>query len=446
MKKIHKNSMIGQAGINLIEKIVLDMGFIWRATDVMDAGIDGTIEIRNPETGEVTNNILQVQSKATDCQFSAENSETFEYTCNERDIEYWRGGNTPVILVVSRPKDSLIFWVSIKDYFNTPEKIKSKKVLFDKAASRFSKETASDLIKLAVPKSVGLYLDPIHKPETIFTNLLAIKKLPEYIYVADTTYSGGKQVFDELRRLGVDINNEWILRNKKILSFHDLDLYPWNRLCDTGTLESFGIDEWAFVDDVDRENELKDLLTQSLAEMLKYKHIRYSRDDRLFHYTATKNLADRKIYYSSTAKKTHRTVFSGYSKRKTSDEPAYYRHSAFTGKFQKFENYWYLKITPTYYFTRDGFEKYKFADDKIKNIKKLELNMAILGQVIMWSKLLQPEPVANLFDKPKSDYIEFGELVTMQSLFGIDDKAWLPREEDDDKTTSDCEQLLLNDI
>jgi hypothetical protein len=71
-KKIHKNSMTGQSGINLIEKIVLDMGFVWRATDVMDAGIDGTIEIRNPDTGAMTNNILQVQSKAKDAQFTAE--------------------------------------------------------------------------------------------------------------------------------------------------------------------------------------------------------------------------------------------------------------------------------------------------------------------------------------------------------------------------------------
>ena len=51
-KKIHNNSMTGQKGINLIEKIVLEMGFVWYPTGGMEAGIDGTIEIRNPQTGE----------------------------------------------------------------------------------------------------------------------------------------------------------------------------------------------------------------------------------------------------------------------------------------------------------------------------------------------------------------------------------------------------------
>lgn len=438
--------MTGQSGINLIEKVVLDMGYVWRATDVMDAGIDGTIEIRNPATGEMTNNIIQVQSKATDIQFTAETPQKFEYVCNERDIEYWRGGNTPVLLIVSRPKDNLIYWVSIKEYFDTPEKIKSRKVLFDKTANCFSKESASDLFKLAVPKSVGLYLDPIQKTEMLFSNLLEIKKFPEYIYVADTTYRDPKNVVAELRQLGADVNYEWILRNKKILSFHDLDQYPWNRICDAGTIENFGVDEWAFSDDSDRENELRDLLTQSLGEILKSKHIRYSRSDKLYHFTATKSLKERKYNYFSTAKKTHRTVFMGYSKRKTSDEPAYYRHSAFIGKFQKFSEKWYLEITPTYYFTRDGFEGYKFADEKIKNIKKLEFNPAILGQVIMWSTILQPDPVVNLFDTPKAEHIVFGDLLKIQSLYGIDDKKWLPQEDEEDKTTTDCEQLLLTDL
>lgn len=232
-KKVHKNSMTGQSGINLIEKVVLDMGYVWRATDVMDAGIDGTIEIRNPVTGEMTNNIIQVQSKATDIPFTAESPQKFEYICNERDIEYWRGGNTPVLLIVSRPKDGLIYWVPVKEYFDTPEKIKSRKVLFDKTANCFSKESAADLVKLAVPKSVGLYLDPLQKTEIVFSNLLEIKKFPEYIYVADTTYRDPKNVVAELRRLGADINYEWILRNKRILSFHDLDQYPWNKLCDS---------------------------------------------------------------------------------------------------------------------------------------------------------------------------------------------------------------------
>ena len=445
-KKIHNNDILGQQGINLIEQIVLDMGFMWYPTGGVEAGIDGTIEIRNPATGEMFNNIIQVQSKATGTPFTSETETDFSYTCKEKDIEYWLGGNAPVILVVSRPKDKLIYWMPVKTYFDSPEKIKLKKVVFDKKAHAFSKECASDLVNLSVPKSVGLYLDPIQKPEELYSNLLEIKKLPEYIYMADTTCTRNKDVTDELKRMGVETNKEFILRNKKILSFHNLDTYPWNSLCDIGTLDYFGVDEWAFSDDMDRENEFRDLLNQSLTEMMRNKHVRYSRDHRFYHFTATRNLSDRYFSYLSISKKTKRKVFFGYSKRKDSDLPAFYRHSAFAGKFLKFGDKWYLEISPTYYFTRDGFEDYKYAENKIKKIKMLELNMAILGQVVMWSKLLQPVQEQNLFETPKADLIEFGELVKISAEYGIDDSAWLPKEAQEDAPMIDSEQLLLNDI
>lgn len=445
-KKILNTSITGQLGINLIEQVVLQMGFLWYPTGGIEAGIDGTIEIRNPDTCEVINNILQVQSKATKNPFQAETADSFEYTCDARDIEYWLGGNTPVILIVSRPHDNLIYWMPIQSYFDTPEKIKSRKVIFSKTANRFTKDSASDLISLAVPTSVGLYLNPVQKPEDLYTNLLEIKKLPDYIYVADTTFKKPKEVSDELRRLGADLNGEYILRNKRILSFHDLDQYPWNRLCDTGTLENFGVDEWAFSDDDDRENEFRDLLSKSLTEMLRSKHIRYDGKHKFYHFTATKNLTDRKYSYTSIAKKTRRTVFCGYSKRKNSDEPAYYRHSAFAGKFLKFGDTWYLEITPDYYFTRDGKEEYKFAEETIKKIKMLELNMAIMGQVVMWSKVLEPVQEQSLFGTNQKEHIEFGELVKLLSDYGIDDSKWLPRESKEDLPTIDSEQLLLSDI
>ena len=101
-KKIGHRDIIGQQGINLIERIVLEMGCLWHPTK-LEAGIDGIIEIRDPSTGEVTNSIIQVQSKATETQFASESVSDFSYTCSERDLDYWLHGNAPVILVCSRP-------------------------------------------------------------------------------------------------------------------------------------------------------------------------------------------------------------------------------------------------------------------------------------------------------------------------------------------------------
>jgi len=57
-KKIHKNDITGGRGVNLIERVVLEMGCLWYPTGGVEAGVDGFIEIRNAVSGEVTNSII----------------------------------------------------------------------------------------------------------------------------------------------------------------------------------------------------------------------------------------------------------------------------------------------------------------------------------------------------------------------------------------------------
>src|SRR4051794_1202783 len=101
-KKIQRNVLLGQEGINILEAAVLKMGFVWSPMGAIEAGIDGTIEIRDPETGDMLHSIIRVQSKATSGPLTADTGKTFEYLCDERDLDYWLRGNAPVILVRSR--------------------------------------------------------------------------------------------------------------------------------------------------------------------------------------------------------------------------------------------------------------------------------------------------------------------------------------------------------
>jgi len=45
---------------------------------------------------------------------------------------------------------------------------------------------------------------------------------------------------------------------------------------------------------------------------------------------------------------------------------------------------WYLQITPTYFFTSNGYHLSKFSEDNLKGIKKLEKNNAVLRNVLTW--------------------------------------------------------------
>src|SRR5713101_4213142 len=169
-KKIHKNSLIGQQGINLIEKRVLEMGFVWYPTGGIEAGTDGIIELRDSTTGNVFNSIIQVQSKATESSFQAETSEGFDYLCKEKDLDYWLQGNAPVILVVSRPRTDEAYWVSIKDYFQDLTKRGERKIHFDKRHDRFDQTCGPVLAKLALPRDAGIYLSPPPRRERLWSN------------------------------------------------------------------------------------------------------------------------------------------------------------------------------------------------------------------------------------------------------------------------------------
>jgi len=90
---------------------------MWYPTGGTEAGIDGTLEIVNSSTDEATNQIITVQSKAT-TDFRSETEDYVEFTCKDRDIDYWLSGNTPIILVYSKPRNNEAYWVSVKDYFS----------------------------------------------------------------------------------------------------------------------------------------------------------------------------------------------------------------------------------------------------------------------------------------------------------------------------------------
>ena len=262
-KKVTQQSIIGQQGANLIERIVLEIGYVWRATSIFDVGIDGEIEIRDPTTGGMTNAIIKVQAKATTNQFQAETNNSFEYRCEQRDLDYWLRGNVRVILVVCRPDTDEAYWVSIRDYFRDPAIQKTRKVLFDKQWDRFDASCAAELKKLALPKDSGIYFASLQKTETLYTNLLKVTSFAQKIYVANTNYRYAGEVWEKFRSMEVKVGSEWILTDKQIFSFHNLRKPPFNEICDLGTCESFDTQEWANSKDEDTNIDLSNCSTSA---------------------------------------------------------------------------------------------------------------------------------------------------------------------------------------
>src|SRR5690606_19052526 len=111
----------------------------------LEVGIDGIIEIRDPETGEATNSIIQVQVKATKRKWIQETSEEFVYRCRPQDVEYWLKGNAPVILVAVRPEGNEAYWANVKNAFADDRRQNDCRIRFNKATDRFDESAAGPL-------------------------------------------------------------------------------------------------------------------------------------------------------------------------------------------------------------------------------------------------------------------------------------------------------------
>jgi hypothetical protein len=427
-KKIHRNSIIGQQGVNLIERIVLDMGFAWYPTGGIEAGIDGVIEVRDPTTSEATNSVVQVQSKATTRPFQAETETSFEFQCDERDLNYWLQGNAPVVLVVSRPPSNDAYWVPVKEYFRDPHRRATRKVHFDKQRNRFDEDCGPALAALAVPHDGGIYFAPPPTEETLYSNLLRVSHYPSRLHVAATEYRDGRHINAKLKEYGADEDNEWFLKRGSVYSFVDLSEEPWDEICDQGTVETFDSTEWAYSDEPDKQREFVQLLNRCLRAKAWALGLRYSVDLDCYYFRATRDLSELRLGYQSLVNETVRTVFRGYPKRRKPDEMSYYRHSAFRGRFKRFSDDWYLEITPTYYYTWDGRRLDRFYEERLTGIKQREKHEAVRGQVVMWAEFLARD---GTLLEPQYPLLEFGELLKAVVKAGINDDAWATYDEEE---------------
>jgi len=437
-KTITRQALVAEQGVNLIERVVLDMGCRWSPTQVMDVGIDGTIELCDPSSGEALGIVIHVQSKASEGRFSRETDESFEYVCDPRDLEYWLKGNAPVILVVSHPSSGDAFWVSIKDYFADPAVRAARRVRFDKARQRFTRAAFPELLEVGQPSAAGIYLAPPPKPETLRSNLLRVASVAPSIFVAETSRRERPAVFDDFQQRGIRISGEWLLRDKRIVSFLDLRDPMWAGVCDRGTVDEFGTDEWAGSDDPDRQREYVQLLHAALREKL-YPDVRYWGDERLFAFSASPDLSNRQVRYQRGKGQKKRLVFSAY--RAQGDEHVIaYRHLAFDGRFKRFDSAWYLEISPTYLFTKNGREVSRFHEGALSRMKQLDRHPAVLGNMLVWVDRLRRG--ADLFRK---DYphLAFGDLLQFNLSAGIDDALWGARDSVDAEHGDEADALNL---
>jgi hypothetical protein len=436
VKKITNENLLGQRGVNLIEECVLSMGFAWHPTNqAVEAGIDGHIELRNPDTEQALNLVVAVQSKAR-TDLAGETADSFTFYCDQRDIDYWLQGNVPVILVVSRPDTREAFWVNVKQHFADPAARQAKKVVFDKARDRFDASVRSRLFEIARPEDSGLYLAPLPKTEQLIPNLMRVILHTGQICFADTALRDPQQVIDAFKTANAFPGSDWVLHAGQVVSFQPLNQPPWTAVCDASSAAYRPTSSLADSDDADERRLFVRLLNRCLAAKCRGQGILFDNNRVLYYFEATENLRTRKVRFKSLARQSPRTVFEAYRDKETK-QVRFCRHLAFEGYFRRLDPDWYLEVTPTYRFTRDGRLPDRFAEDRLKGIKRLERHRAVLGQLLTWIDVLTKPGDLFHADYP---HLSLERPVGLPLDVGIDDEDWFGKEDPEEAAKLNTEE------
>jgi len=423
-------SLIGQQGVNIIEKIVLQMGYVWNPTN-LDAGIDGTIEIRDSESGRATNFILQVQSKASKAGFKGEDEYKFDYYCNDNDLDYWMQGNCPVLLICVNVDKEEAYWVSVKEYFKDLSKLKSKKVTFDKRRNLFDVSAKEQISTLSIPEDSGFYFTPPKKSEKLHSNVLKLVSYPNTIFCAKTDYRDSKELWEDLNNLEnhYGINKAWILKEGLIYTVNDLHNYPWTEI-HKGSIKSFPSNDWSQSHDLPVMRDFVQLLNATFDTFAYRKSLirKKTKQFDLYYFKPQLDLQDypktTKLNYNRLGRKSFQTICNRYMRKSDPTVISYFRHFAFERQFHKFENDWYLEINPTYLFTHNGFKVHTYYESKLKGKKGLDKAETVFSQILFWTEiLLRTEP---MFGKP---ILEIKRLNPFDIDRSIDDELWLKKED-----------------
>lgn len=413
-KRVQPAKKIERQGIALIGSVVADMGHFWNEPQ-NDFGTDGFIELVDPQAEKAANRIVLVQSKATSVAFG---ERPVAFTCDEDDLRYWLHGNAPVILVRSHPSSQQAYWVSIKDYFQrNPEQRVTRRIVFDRDEDRFDKTAARALWDLGRPRHDGLHLGtpPVH--ESLVSNLLPVERFPETIYVSDTRARNHREARARLSKEAGRWPRSWIFWSGRIYSFTDPDGTALAAICD-GPIASFPSANWAYSEDEDERRRFVWLLKAALDEQMR-PALRSNRD--LTWVAATDDLP---VSIAIPGTSNTRAIVNEY--RKDDGTLRYVRHLAFDTAFACYADQWYLEITPTYHFTRDGRQADLYAATHRSGIKRIERHADFRRNVDSLARVLRGDvDLGGLTPDPDYLLLEFGELesVRLDTSGAVDDEV-----------------------
>ncbi len=324
-----------------------------------------------------------------------------------------------MLLICSHPKTREAWFRCVTDWFADAERRASRRVLFDKATDRFDPSRAVELLRFGTRAEPVLHRRPAGPPEELLTNLLPILEHGSRVWSAPTQLSEHWQARDRYDEVGGPRASDYLLRDNMLYALRDPRSCSLRHLCDIEKLTDVAAEDWADSGEPKLLRYWVELLRRNLLHQVKHQ-LRWERDRRVFFFEAPDPLAELSAEGPNGKRKVVK-VEHYFDKRRGEQRLKYVRHHGFRPGFQRIDGRWHLEVEPDYVFTYDGERPNFRGDEYMAGIKRLDKNLAVVGQLRMWEHLLTRPP--SLLH-PEPGLLTFGELRTVEVPVGIDDAAW----------------------
>ncbi len=380
-KTITPNQILGEIGETAVRLRFLSIGFQFDSRSRLEAGIDGIAEVM--DNGQPLARMIAVQIKATESStYSSEDDQGFTYLLRSKDLDYWSGSNLPVIIVLYRKSDESFYWQEVPSGFTEGE----RRLRFSKDGDVLNQDAVDRLAALTVSKTgFGYYVPPLGGGEEALVNILPVK-LPSEIFVASTPHNGRKAVAMLLEG-DEPVRFDWVIQGGSFWSFHDPRTSACRNIIDVDQVEAVETNYLAFHENLEEQNYFAYLLKNNLKHQVR-NDLGWHKENKLFYFRALQSNQSRTYFYESSKKKTSADVVNVITSKKEEGRVEYVRHHAFVPRFELLDDQWFLIISPTYFFTTNGFTPHSYPQALLSGKKRMDNSASLRGQVIMWHRFL----------------------------------------------------------
>lgn len=229
------------------------------------------------------------------------------------------------------------------------------------------------------------YVDDVN--EQLASNLFPLKSLPKYVWNGPIGSLTHVDVFDYLRKEVKGVHPTFLVREKRIYAFWDLNdnSCPFKNLLTASNIEKELVEDW--LHDSIKKNWLIELLNRAVRNYCWDLNLIYDKYHRRFFFPPYGG-ENRIIQWHTGKRKSTRSVTTRHVKRKT--EQIFWSHQSLRASFMFVGDDIFLQLTPGWIFTIDGYESIPSKDVGRFSTKwtTKEHNPSVFYHIRFWSNLL----------------------------------------------------------